>query len=326
MRIAITGASGLLGGNLAVEACAAGHTVVATRRGSSRIRHLEHLPIEWVEADLGDAAGLTRAFSGCEQVYHVAAVVSVRRSPTSALVSANVDGTDNVLRAVAAAGRPRLVHTSSAVTIGLSEDGRPCDETARFNFGEHGMLDGYVITKREAEVRVLASDLDVVVVNPTYMLGPYDSKPSSGKILVELARGGVPGNSSGGNNFVDVRDVARGMLLAGARGRDHERYILGGTNMPYAEAFTTFCRAMGVAPPRFTFPRWLAAFGGWAGDLQERLTDAEPVLNSVTVGWGYCTNYQFTSAKAERELGYTHGPIEPAVIDAIAWMRANGMV
>lgn len=329
MRVAVTGASGLLGGNLAVILCDRGDDVVATRRGTSRVQHLDGLPITWAEADLSDPKALARAFDGCEVVYHVAAQVSIRRKATPLMVAANVDGTRNVVEAVRAAGVRRLVHTSTVGAVGLSEDGKPCTESARWNFPEHGMEDGYVRTKHEAETIVLAAardGLDVVVVNPTYMLGPYDAKPSSGQMILELAKGKIPGLTSGGNNFVDVRDVARGMIAAAERGRSGERYILGGEDLSYAEAFARMAKVIGCAPPRIPLPRWISTVFGWAGDLQERFSAKEPLLNSVTVGWGYCTTYKFSSVRAERELGYTHGPLEPAVADAVAWFRAQGML
>lgn len=329
MRVAVTGASGLLGGNLALALCARGDTVVATRRGTSRVAHLDAAPIEWVDADLGEPEKLTRAFAGADLVFHVAAMVSVRRRPTPALVAANVDGTRNVLEAVRAAGVRRLVHTSTVGAVGLSEDGAPCTEGARWNFAEHDLDDGYVTTKHQSEALVaeaVRAGLDAVVVNPTYMLGPYDAKPSSGKLLIELARGKIPGLTPGANNFVDVRDVVRGMLLAAERGRAGERYILGGENMPYAVAFARMAKVIGVEPPRRVLPGWIARGFGFAGDLQEKLTGGEPMLNSVTVRYGYCKSFQFSSAKAEQELGYTHGPIEPAIADAVTWFRASGML
>lgn len=328
MRIGVTGASGLLGGNLALAACARGDTVVATRRAGSRVEHLADAPITWVDAALDDPFALERAFEGCEAVFHVAAQVSVRRRATPEMVAANVDGTRHVLAAARRAGVRRVLHTSTVAALGLTEDGRPSTENARFNFAEHGMEDGYVRTKRAADevvTQFVADGADIVTVHPTYMLGPYDAKPSSGKILLALARGGIPGVTAGINNFVDVRDVARGMLAAAESGRAGERYILGGEELSYADAFRRMAAVIGVKPPTLRIPRWAAAIGGLAGDARERLFAGEPELNSVTVGWGYCGTFRFSSAKAQNELGYTSGPLENAVADAMAWFRARGM-
>ncbi|HMG23867.1 MAG TPA: NAD-dependent epimerase/dehydratase family protein, partial [Kofleriaceae bacterium] len=151
MRVAITGASGLLGGNLAAELAAAGHQVAAIRRAGTRTAHLEDLAIEWHDAELGSTAAMARAFAGAACVFHCAAQVGVARAVTPAMTAANVTGTANVIEAVISAGVPRLVHTSSVVAVGLSTDGRPCDETARWNFDTEGLVDAYAITKHQAE-------------------------------------------------------------------------------------------------------------------------------------------------------------------------------
>ena len=326
-RVAITGASGLLGGNLAAECHAAGHHVIATRRASTRVDHLDDLPIEWRDADLGDAAALARAFEGADVVFHCAAAVTVRRAVTPDMTAANVTGTERVIEACVAARVPRLVHTSSVVAIGLSTDGKPCDETAEWNFEREGLLDAYAITKHQAEqvVRAAADRIDAVIVNPTYMFGPRDARPSSGKLIVDVVRRKVPGWTPGYNNFVDVRDVARGMLAAWQRGRRGERYILAGHDLTYREAFETIARVAGVAPPRLYAPHAVAWLLGRWGDLVER-RGGSPVVNSTQVRYAYTDRFRFSSTKAARELGYAPGPLGPAIADAIAWFRARGML
>jgi dihydroflavonol-4-reductase len=325
----VTGVTGLLGANLAEALLEAGHRVRATRRGKSNTDHLRDLDIEWRNAELGDRRSLTEAFRGCDVVFHVAALVSVRRLPTPELVATNVDGTRNVLEAVREAAVPRLVYCSTVGAVGLSEDGRPCTEESRWNFPERGMNDGYVETKRRAEdlVHQAAADgRDVVIANPSYMFGPYDSRPNSGKMIVSVVSGKVPGWTPGMNNFVDVRDVARGMLLVWQKGRRGERYILAGENLSYKEAFERIATVAGVEPPRRRIPRPLAAVFGRFGDLGERFTGREPLINTVTVGYGFCQDFIFSSAKAQRELGYRAGPIEPAIRDAISWFRDHGFL
>src|SRR5664279_5932289 len=249
-RVAITGASGLLGSNLAAELLRAGHTVLATRRAGTKVAHLDDLAIEWREADLGSADALARAFTGAEAVFHCAAMVTVKREVTPEMTDANVTGTERVIAACKTAGVRRLIHTSSVVAIGLTTDGTPSDETARWNFEELGLSDAYAITKHRAEDVVRATDLDALIVNPTYMFGPRDARPSSGKMIVDVARRRVPGWTPGFNNFVDVRDVARGMIAAWQRGKRGERYILGGHDMTYGEVFRAIAAVVGVAPPR----------------------------------------------------------------------------
>lgn len=321
----VTGASGLLGGNLVIELLSRGHRVRATRRGSSRIAHLDPFDIEWVEADLGDREGLEAAFAGADVVFHCAAQVTVRREVSAALRQTNVEGTKNVLAAFRAAGALRLVYVSTVGAVGLSVDGAPCTEDAEWNFDVFDMADGYVTTKRWAEDVVRAhaeGGLDVVIANPTYMLGPYDAKLSSGKFIADVMRGKAPGRAPGKNNFVDVRDVARGLLLCWEKGARGERYILGGRNMTYGDAMALVAEIGGVSLPSREVPKPIARVLGWAGDLQERLSDKEPLINSVTIGYAFTDRFVFSSDKAQRDLGYTISPLEPA----ITWFRANGIL
>jgi dihydroflavonol-4-reductase len=326
-RVAVTGASGLLGGNLAAELATAGHHVVAIRRAGTQISHLEDIAIEWHDAELGSTAAMTRAFRGVACVFHCAAAVSVKRTVTPEMTATNVTGTANVIEAVVAAKVPRLVHTSSVVAVGLATDGRPCDETAAWNFEAQGLVDAYAITKRRAEdvVRAAQDRVDAVIVNPTYMFGPRDARPSSGRLIMDVVRGRVPGWTPGYNNFVDVRDVARGMIAAWHKGRRQERYILAGHDMTYGDVMRAIAKLAGTRPPRLRIP-WPAAwlFGTW-GDLVER-AGREPVVNSTQIRYAYTDKFRFKSDKAARELGYSVGPLEPALRDAIAWFRAHGML
>jgi dihydroflavonol-4-reductase len=328
-RTAVTGASGLLGGNLAVALLAAGHSVRATRRGSTRVEHLARYPIEWVPADLSDTAALTRAFDGVEWVFHCAAQVSNLPKPTPLLVEANVEGTRHVIDAVRRGHVKRLVHCSTVGAVGLSEDGRPCTEDSPWNFDRLGVADGYVTTKHWAEEQVneaVRGGLDAVVVNPSYMLGPFDVKPSSGKMLVQIALRNIPSLTPGMNNFVDVRDVARGMILAAEKGVKGRRYILGGENLSYADAFRRMAAVAGVPPPKWQLPRALVAPLGWVGDVQGALFGAEPLISTVMLRWAYCQSFIFSSERAKRELGYTLSPLEGAFRDALTWFREARLV
>ncbi len=326
-RVAITGASGLVGGNLAALLAAGGHTVVAIKRAGSRIDHLSDIAIEWMDAELGSVPALTKAFASCDAVFHCAAAVSVKREVTPEMTAANVTGTANVIEAVRAAKVKRLVHTSSVVAVGLSTTGKPCDETATWNFDREGLVDAYAITKRQAEdvVHAARDSIDAVIVNPTYMFGPRDAKPSSGQLIVNVVKRKVPGWTSGYNNFVDVRDVARGMIAAWQKGRRGERYILAGHDMTYADCMREIARVAGVKPPRFPVPKpaaWL--FGKWGDFVESR--GKEPVLNSTQIRYAFTDKFRFASTKATSELGYAVSPLAPAISDAIDWFRTNKMI
>jgi dihydroflavonol-4-reductase len=316
-----------LGGNLAAELRARSHDVAAARRAGTKVAHLDDLKLEWVDAELGSVAALTKAFEGAAAVFHCAAAVTVKREVTPEMTAANVTGTQNVIDAAVAAKVGRLVHTSSVVAVGLSTDGKPCDETATWNFDTQGLVDAYAITKRQAEevVNGARDRIDAVIVNPTYMFGPRDARPSSGKLIVDVVKRRVPGWTPGYNNFVDVRDVARGMIGAWEKGRRGERYILAGHDMTYGDVMGTIARVAGVKPPRFKVPQFAAAlFGKW-GDFVER-RGKDPLLNSTQIRYAFTDRFRFKSDKAARELGYQVSPIEPAIRDAIDWFRGHGML
>ena len=324
----ITGASGLLGGNLAAALRAERVHVRGIRRPSSKIDHLAHLDIEWMFADLDDVGGLTRAFAGADVVFHAAAAVEVTPVLSPAMRRTNVDGTAAVLAAVRAARATRLVHVSSVVAVGLSTDGRPCDEDAPWNFLDYGLADGYAISKHQAEdlVRAAGRDVDAVIVNPTYMFGPLDARPSSGQMIRDIVRRKIPAWTPGLNDFVDVRDVARGAIMAWRRGGRGERYILGGERMSYRAVFERIAHLAGVEPPRFKLPRMAAMALGRGGDVYQRLTGRDPMVTSTAIRYAYTDRFQFSHARATRELGYRHGSIDVAITDALAWFRAHGVL
>src|SRR5262249_23716987 len=162
--------------------------VIAIRRARSKVAHLDDLAIEWRVAELAASDALAAAFAGTDVVFHCAAAVGTHRAVTAELKAANVTGTQHVIDACIAPRVPRLVHACSVVAIGRTTDGRPCDETASWNFEREGLLDGYAITKHQAEqlVRAAHQRLDAVIVNPTFMFGPRDARPSSGEMIIKV--------------------------------------------------------------------------------------------------------------------------------------------
>lgn len=330
MKAVITGATGLVGSNLALALLEAGHEVTGTRRATSDIGHLEAYPLSWREAHLGDEEALVTAFSGADVVFHCAARVTLRREITPQHVETNVVGTRRVLKAVRRAAVGRLVHCSSVVTTAVSVNGEPVTEDQEWNFPEVGLADAYAHTKRASEELVLeaaeAGNLDAVVVNPSFMFGPHDAGLSSGRLIVDVVRGRVPGYTAGGGNFADVRDVVRGMIAAWQRGRCGRRYILGGHDLTYEEVFRMVAGIAGVSPPRLPIPRPVSMVAGRLGDLFETLTGRDAKLNTAMVRFAYSPGRLYSSARAERELGYSISPLEPAIRDAITWFRQAGIL
>lgn len=325
---AITGASGLLGANLAAELIAQGHTVTAIRRASTDPSALADLPITWVSAGLNSTGGLCTAFAGADVVFHCAANVATSGRISPAMAATNVDGTRAVIEAAIACGTPRLVHTSTVNTIGPDPRGAPADERTAWAMDRFKLSSAYAITKWRGEILVdLARDrLDAVVVNPTYLVGARDARPSSGRLIVDVVNGRLPLWTPGFNNFADVREVARGMVAAWLHGKRGERYILGGQELTYRDFMERVARAAGVKPPARRLPHSAAWVGGKLGDLGELITRRESTVNSFTVRYAFTDVYRYRSDKAVSELGYVLAPIEPAIRSALDWFAERGMI
>ena len=322
----VTGATGLLGGNLVRALHAAGRRVRILVRTNSKTSHLDDLDgVERVEGDITNAASLHAAFNSVENVYHCAAMVSMWPAMDQQMVAVNVEGTRNVIHACGECNIRRLIHCSSVDGIGLPEKGEPAaDEGKAWNWDKLGFEMGYARTKFESQKLVLQAAnqgrVDAVVVNPTYMFGAYDPKPSSGQMILEVAAGKAVGYTAGGNNFVDVEDVADAMIRASTKGETGEMYILGGQNMTYKEIFSMIAEVLEMPHPRFKIPYALARIGGWAGDLNGLATRREPSINTVTARLGYIDHY-YETTKAITQLGMKQSPIRGAIERAVHWFR-----
>ena len=169
-----------------------------------------------------------------------------------------------------------------------------------------------------------AEGLPVVVVHPAFMFGAWDTRPTSGKMILQVAAGQARLAPSGGNNFVDVGHAARATVAALERGSPGRRYILGGVNLSYLEAWTRIARVVGASPPWGEAPRSLAWVVGQAAGLWGRVTGNEPAVNPVSVGMGQLPHY-FRSDRAEAELGLQDTDFEGCVAEAWAWFRQQGM-
>jgi dihydroflavonol-4-reductase len=285
VRVYVTGGSGFIGS----------HVIRELREHGNEVRD------DFVE--LGDRPGLERAMAGCEVVFHVAALYSFD-APARELERVNVEGTRNVVEACAAKGVRRLVHTSSSATCGPVRGRSATEEDSP---PQWELSVPYKSTKIAAERLVLASGLDAVVVNPTTPVGDGDLRPTpTGRMVRGVASGRYRAFLDIGLNVVDVRDIARGHLLALEHGRRGERYILGGANVTLEELFAAIARLAGRPRPRLRLPQTAVRAAALLGIVNRN----EARLSRLPA--------YFSSAKAERELGYRAGPVEPALARAVA--------
>jgi dihydroflavonol-4-reductase len=324
----VTGASGFVGSAVARALIAAGHRVRVLVRPTSDRRNLAGLAVETRVGSLEDRASLAAALAGCRALFHVAADYRLWVRDPAAMRRANVDGTRDLMEAALAAGLERVVYTSSVATLGLTDDGRPADETTPV--AADAMIGPYKRSKFDAEravdALVATRGLPAVIVNPSTPIGPRDLKPTpTGRIIVEAASGRMPGYVDTGLNLVHVDDVAAGHLAAFDRGTIGERYILGGENLSLAALLAEIASLTGRAPPRLKVPRVAVYPVALVEETLARLTGREPFATFDGLRMAKKKMF-FSSAKAERELGYRFRPARAGLVDALAWFRAEGYV
>jgi dihydroflavonol-4-reductase len=216
-----------------------------------------------------------------------------------------------------------MVHVSSVDALDWGSPAAPADEECP---PKTGVLCPYVVTKREAEQVVLdqvGRGLNASIVNPGYMLGPWDWKPSSGRMLLQVARGFALCAPLGTNNYCDVRDVAAGILSAAERGQSGRRYILAGENLTYFQAWRIFAKITRKMPPLLPAGPLLRIGAGAAGDLWTKLTGREPDINSAATAIA-AHKRNFSSRRAQEELGYQPRPMAEAAQAAWEWFKAHG--
>jgi dihydroflavonol-4-reductase len=322
----VTGATGLVGNNVVRLLVERGEKVRVLVRslsgGGRRAKALENLPVEICIGDVCDADSVRRATSGAQQIVHAAAVVEIGWTGLAEQRRVNVGGTRAVAAAAAAEGA-RMVHVSTVNTLALGDHAHPVDEDMP---GCEPILCPYVITKREAEQVVrdaVAGGLDASIVNPAYMLGPWDWKPSSGRMILAVASGWAKVTPPGGNSFCDVRDVASGILAALERGQRGRRYILSGEYLSYLDAWRMFAETTGVKPPWWKARRPMLWLYGRAGDCWALLAGRERGLNSAAIAMGILEHH-YSHARATVELGYNPRPAREAAEAAWTWFREHG--
>ena len=322
----ITGASGLVGSALARKLAAEGFRVRALVRPTSPRFHLDGLELEYAVGDIRDPESVRRAMSGVRYVFHVAADYRLWARDPGEIFAANVDGTRVVMREARRAGVERIVYTSSVATLGLRADGGPADETVPLTI-EEGIgpyKRSKIAAERLVEAMVADDSLPAVIVNPSTPIGPRDVKPTpTGRIIVEAARGRVPGFLDTGLNLVHVDDVAEGHIAALRRGAVGERYILGGENVLLADMLADIAAMVGRRPPRLRLPRAVVIPVAYAAEATAWLTGREPFTTRDGIRMAEHRMF-FTAAKAERALGFRPRPYRQALEDAVRWFKTAG--
>jgi dihydroflavonol-4-reductase len=322
----VTGGSGFLGSAVVRALIARGVRVRALVRPSSPRGNFQGLDCEVVLGDLTDRSSLKAALKDVRYLFHVAADYRLWARDPSEIIRANVEGTLNLNREALAAGVERIVYTSSVAALRVAGATMPVDETAALTPEE--AIGAYkrskTMAERAVEEMILREGLPAIIVSPTTPIGPRDIRPTpTGRILLDAARGKIPAFVDTGLNFVHVDDVAEGHLLAFEKGRIGERYILGGENLTLQQLLVAVAELAGRKAPRIKLPRAPLMPLAFAAERMARFTGKEPLL---TLDGLRMSRYHmfFTSAKAERELGYRSRPSREGVADALTWFRTAG--
>ena len=319
MKALVLGATGFIGGQIARAALTAGYAVRSLRRRHT-VGALADIAdhVEWVTGDLDDLDSLVQSALGCDVLFHAAAHYPESSRDIPGQVAYARAQMERVLEAARQAGIERLIYTSSLTTVGPpSEPGRLANERDFYTPGSGNSA--YYDAKYAMEQLALgaADGLSVVVLLPSAVFGPGDIKPTTGQVLVEVAKGHIPVYFDSVINVVDGRDVAAAHITAAERGRSGQRYIIGGQNLTLRQTLTVAAEAAGVTPPRLKLP-WKAV------NTIIRLSDALPGLELPENGRTLRFWQPLSTLKAQRELGLSARPFEETARDTVTWFREHG--
>lgn len=320
----VTGASGFLGAAVANSARAAGYAVRVLVRSTSPRTNI-HAADEVVVGDLRDSVAVATALRDVRYLIHAAADYRLWAPVPDEIVRNNVEGTKTLMEGALRAGLERVVYTSSVATIGHADD-EPADESHLIAADKAvgAYKKSKVLAERLVHDMVARQSLPAVIVNPSTPIGPRDVKPTpTGRIIVEAARGRMPGFVDTGLNLVHVDDAAAGHLAALLRGRIGERYILGGENVHLGDMLADIARIVGRSPPRLRLPIAAVYPVAWGAELWAHLSGREPFATRDGLRMARQTMF-FSDAKARRDLGYTSRPYREGIVDAISWFRTAG--
>ncbi len=322
MKVFVTGADGLLGNNLVRLLLDAQHEVKVFIQKGKDLGYLEGLQIDVSYGDLLNYEELSTSMSGAEVVINAAAVTDTWPNQGELYWKVNVDGVVNVIKAVKDLNVQRLIHVGTANSFGPGDINNPGDETRPFE-GEKYKLD-YITSKYKAQQLILKevqdSQLPALIVNPTFMIGPYDVKPSSGKMIISVIQGKVPGYAPGGRNFVYVKDVANAIVSAITKGRVGECYLAAGVNLSYQDMFSRIAKIFNVKPPTLGIPGFAVLIYGRILSIVGKITKKEPVI-SYPLALISNEYHYYSNKKAVNELGMPETDIEFAINEAVEWFK-----
>lgn len=322
MKVFVTGGTGFIGSNLVRLLLQEGYTVKALVRPHSCLDNLKNLDVEIVQGNLTDT-NFDQYLEGCKILFHCAAHYSLWKADKQSLEQYNIIGTRNVLAAARKAGIERTIYTSSVAAIGV-KPGMIVDET--YQSPVEKLVGYYKKSKYWAEQeaqKAVKLGQDIVIVNPSSPIGPGDIKPTpTGDLILRFLRRKMPAYVNTGLNFIDVRDVAKGHLLALEKGKTGERYILGHQNLTLKEFLELLSEITGLPAPQQQIPVWLPLTVAWVDEMILTKFGKSPAIPLDGVKMSKQSMY-YNPLKAVQELGLPQSPIKIALQDAVNWFITN---
>jgi len=297
-------------------------------RKDANTANIDGLDVEIAYGDLRDSDSLQSALNDCNILYHAAAYYSLWDRDQQLIYDINVEGTRRILEASQKKGLEKIVYTSTVGCIGLYEDSTPANENTFFN--KNTLSNHYKKSKYQAEqiaLQFALNGLPVVIVNPSTPVGPRDIKPTpTGKIILDFLNHKMPAYLDTGLNLIDVKDCARGHILAEKKGISGERYILGNQNMSLFDILITLEKITGLKAPRIQMPFWVALSAGWVCEIiSNHLTGKPPAVPLAGVKMAKYFMY-FDSSKAVQKLGLEQNSVEKALRQSVNWFKENNYV
>jgi dihydroflavonol-4-reductase len=322
--ILVTGATGHIGNVLVRRLLEYGHSVRALILPGEDTTPVSGLAVELFTGDILDSTSLLKAMKGVTEVYHLAGIISILPGRNTLLQAVNVEGTKNILAAARLAGIRRFIYTSSIHAIQRAPLGVQINEDLPFD--PDNPAGAYDRSKAEASLAVLQAakeGLDTVIVCPTGVIGPHDYRRSElGQLILDCVNLKTQWYVDGAYDFVDVRDVAEGMILAAEKGRPQETYILSGERITVRRLIDSLWDLTGGQFARIHIPFSLARFASLFTPFYYRLTATKPRFTTYSLET-LRSNSDISHEKASRELGYSPRSLMVTVADTVSWFRQN---
>ena len=324
MKVLVTGANGLLASNLVRELAETGYQVRGLVRDGSNLLSLNKADAELMKGDLTCRDDLRKAISGCDVVVHAAANTCQWPTNYEAYREINVQATRMIMEESSRRSISRFIFIGSANAFDPGSKKLPGTERSSFSFEKKT---GYMISKFIAQKLVLdesrRTGFPAIVVNPTFMLGKFDAKPSSGQIILMALRNPFLICPPGGKNFVHVKDVARGIVNAIKLGKTGECYLMANENLSYREFFEKLGKTLHITQKYIPLPAGMFYLAGSSGSIYEKITGKPARLDRLNAGL-LCSDFFYSPKKAVCELKMPQTPVIHAIEDSAEWFRQHG--